>query len=81
MDPKSLMLGCSTLLLASLSSPVNCSCSSEWLAVYRLSIRTFWDEDQFPKQYPEWRPPAQWSKSIGKLNFNYAQKLRQVKEN
>lgn len=65
MDLKSLMLGCSTLLLASLSSPVNCSCSSESLAVYRLSIRTFWDEDQFPKQYPEWRPPAQWSKSIG----------------
>ena len=24
-------------------------------------------EKMFPKQYPQWRPPAQWSKTVGKL--------------
>lgn len=60
-----LVLCGSMLSLALLSSPVTSDCSSELLAVYKLSIRTFWDEEQFPKQYPEWRPPAQWSKTIG----------------
>ena len=61
-----LVLACSMLFIALLSSPVSSGCSSDLLAVYKLSIRTFWDEEQFPKQYPEWRPPAQWSKTIGK---------------
>ena len=61
-----LVFVCSLLSVALLSSPVSSDCSSDLLAVYKLSIRTFWDEEQFPKQYPEWRPPAQWSKTIGR---------------
>jgi hypothetical protein len=41
------------------------SCSPGNLAVYRLELRTFWSEERFPKQYPQWRPPPQWSKTIG----------------
>ena len=62
MAPKFLAL----LSIVFLASPVSSGCSSDLLAVYRLSIRTFWEEEQFPKQYPEWRPPAQWSKTIGR---------------
>jgi hypothetical protein len=40
-------------------------CSPGNLAVYRLELRTFWSEGRFPKQYPQWRPPPQWSKTIG----------------
>jgi len=60
-----LALACSVLSAVLLPSPVSSGCSSDLLAVYKLSIRTFWEEEQFPKQYPEWRPPAQWSKTIG----------------
>jgi hypothetical protein len=35
------------------------------LAVYRLSLVTNWSEAAFPRQYPQWRPPAQWSKTLG----------------
>ena len=43
-------------------------CSPGNLAVYRLELRTFWSEDKFPKQYPQWRPSAQWSRTIGKTS-------------
>ena len=62
-----LVLACS--MLSILSSPVSSGCSADLLAVYKLSIRTFWDEEQFPKQYPEWRPLAQWSNTIGKIRL------------
>ena len=39
--------------------------SPESLAVYKLVLETHWSEKMFPKQYPQWRPPAQWSKTIG----------------
>ncbi|XP_050420722.1 spondin-2 [Adelges cooleyi] len=42
------------------------SCSPDKLARYRVSVRTFWTRDRFPKHFPEWRPQAQWSKVIGK---------------
>jgi len=40
-------------------------CPAKKLAVYQLQLQTFWSEQAFPKQYPQWRPPAQWSKSVG----------------
>ena len=43
-------------------------CQSTKLVVYQVTFKTFWDREKFPKQYPEWRPPAQWSKLIGKTN-------------
>ena len=44
---------------------VNSSCPRDILAVYKIRLETFWSEERFPKQYPQWRPPAQWSKTIG----------------
>jgi hypothetical protein len=44
-------------------------CSPGNLAVYRLELRTFWSEERFPKQYPQWRPPPQWSKTIGETIY------------
>jgi len=35
------------------------------LAVYSIKLKTYWSEQSFPKQYPQWRPPAQWSKTVG----------------
>eukprot|EP00092_Neocalanus_flemingeri_P025712 GFUD01027876.1.p1 GENE.GFUD01027876.1~~GFUD01027876.1.p1 ORF type:complete len:470 (+),score=125.50 GFUD01027876.1:94-1503(+) len=43
----------------------NSSCLPGMLVVYRLSLRTEWNEKTFPKQFPQWRPSAQWSKTIG----------------
>ena len=42
------------------------TCPKDMLVVYRLSLRTEWDEKIFPKQFPQWRPAAQWSKTIGR---------------
>ena len=44
-------------------------CESSKLVVYKVTFDTFWDREIFPKQYPEWRPPAQWSKLVGKIVF------------
>ena len=42
------------------------ACQSNRLVVYKVIFNTYWDRKKFPKQYPEWRPPAQWSKLVGK---------------
>lgn len=43
------------------------TCQPDKLTVYKIVMHTFWSRDRFPKHYPDWRPPAQWSKVIGKL--------------
>merc|ERR1719268_540352 len=54
------------LLLLLFPSLLLCSsCPSDLLVVYRLELKTFWYEQTFPKQYPQWRPHAHWSKTIG----------------
>lgn len=40
-------------------------CPPHLLAVYDLTLTTMWSPHTFPRQYPQWRPPAQWSKLIG----------------
>ncbi|KAK6621587.1 hypothetical protein RUM44_001394 [Polyplax serrata] len=40
-------------------------CNKDDLVVYTLIFETHWAKDKFPKQYPENRPPAHWSKLIG----------------
>lgn len=40
-------------------------CDLDKLLVYKVTLATHWSRTLFPKQYPEWRPPAQWSKLIG----------------
>ena len=42
-------------------------CDADKLLVYRVTLSTHWSRTNFPKQYPEWRPPAQWSKLIGNV--------------
>ena len=42
------------------------ACDPDKLMVYKVTLATHWTRALFPKQYPEWRPPAQWSKVIGK---------------
>ena len=37
-------------------------CHGGSLSVYNVKIETFWTKEKFPKQYPLWRPPAQWSR-------------------
>jgi len=53
-----------TWLTSALSSSPS-PCPPHRLAVYRVDLATFWTEDTFPKQFPLWRPNAQWSKTVG----------------
>ena len=55
---------CASLADASTDS-TGTKCDPDKLALYRVVFNTFWDRETFPRQYPEWRPPAQWSKLIG----------------
>ncbi|GFR04505.1 spondin-2 [Trichonephila clavata] len=41
-------------------------CPTDILVMYRMVLHTEWSEEKFPKQYPEWRPPAQWSVVVGR---------------
>lgn len=41
-------------------------CGGEFMAKYNLTIETFWSRDVFTKQYPLFRPHAQWSKLVGR---------------
>ena len=60
------ILGPRSIIVSSSSDTM--PCTSTKLVVYKVSFSTFWDRQKFPKQYPEFRPPAQWSKLIGKIN-------------
>lgn len=51
------------------SSSVGEVCLADKLTVYRVVVHTFWTRDKFPKHYPDWKPPAQWSKVIGERNI------------
>ena len=64
-------------MLGVLQHLVNSSCPRDILAVYKIRLETFWTEESFPKQYPQWRPPAQWSKTVGgSLHFRRQISLR-----
>lgn len=41
-------------------------CKADKLTVYKVVMSTFWTRESFPKQYPEFRPHAQWSKVVGR---------------
>ncbi|KAK0159297.1 hypothetical protein PV328_010189 [Microctonus aethiopoides] len=38
------------------------------LAIYKVILRTYWSRARFPRHYPEWRPPAQFGKLIGRTH-------------
>lgn len=47
--------------------PLNGSeCTAKGPASYLLVFTGHWSPQAFPKQYPLFRPPAQWSKLMGK---------------
>jgi hypothetical protein len=41
------------------------ACNPDKMTVYRMVLHTYWTREKFPKHYPDWRPPAQWSKIYG----------------
>ncbi|XP_032516431.1 spondin-2 [Danaus plexippus] len=41
------------------------ACNPDKMTVYRMVLHTYWTREKFPKHYPDWRPPAQWSKVYG----------------
>lgn len=48
---------------------VSGGCSADRLAVYKVVLHTYWTRDLFPKHYPDWRPPAQWTKTFGMFSL------------
>lgn len=40
-------------------------CTTDSLAVYKVTLEGHWNRDLFPKHFPEVRPPAQFSRSFG----------------
>ena len=58
-------MGTVLLMFAHVSARSINTCDANRLIVYRVYLNTMWNRDVFPKQYPEWRPPAQWSKLVG----------------
>ena len=40
-------------------------CDPEMAALYNMTLTTHWTPENYPKQYPTWRPPAQWSPVFG----------------
>ncbi|XP_033341104.1 spondin-1 [Megalopta genalis] len=76
-------LQCSTLLLTLLGTRlvfVVAQCGSfgqdrlekedkqDKLALYKVTLRTYWSRARFPRHYPEWKPPAQFGKLIGRTH-------------
>ncbi|KAK9298664.1 hypothetical protein QLX08_008084 [Tetragonisca angustula] len=76
-------LQCSTLLLLLLGTRllfVVAQCGSfaqdrqekedkqDKLALYKVTLRTYWSRARFPRHYPEWKPPAQFGKLIGRTH-------------
>lgn len=53
--------------LKGLKGSLNKLCEPDRLTVYRVILNTYWNDKTFPKHFPQWRPPAQWSKLVGKL--------------
>lgn len=54
------------------------ACPPDKLTAYRVVLHTFWTREMFPKHYPEWRPPAQWSKLIGESEYLLTRKALRI---
>ncbi|XP_046430520.1 spondin-1 [Neodiprion pinetum] len=44
------------------------SSQQDKLALYKVTVRTHWSRARFPRHYPEWQPPAQFGKLIGRTH-------------
>lgn len=47
------------------------TCAASETARYKLTFSGKWTQAAFPKQYPFYRPPAQWSTLIGKSTASW----------
>ncbi|XP_018497039.1 spondin-2-like [Galendromus occidentalis] len=59
------------------------ACKENSVAVFQLSLVTEWTRSRFPKQYPEFRPAAQWAPLIGEshsLNVTLWRENRRVSD-
>ncbi|CAG7830855.1 unnamed protein product [Allacma fusca] len=54
------------------------SCKDDRLIVYRVVLNTFWSRQRFPKHYPEWRPPASFSRLIGRSHASPLQNFYEL---
>ena len=48
-------------------------CTLDRLAVYKVVLHTYWTRELFPKHYPDWRPTAQWTKTLGEFFSSFLQ--------
>ncbi|XP_055596210.1 spondin-2 [Uranotaenia lowii] len=55
------------------------SCDAEALVFYRIRLVTNWNRKLFPKHYPEFRPPPQWSITYGQ-SHNASFRLFRLKD-
>lgn len=46
---------------------VSAGCDEEDVVVYKMKLKTLWSEERFPKDYPLYRPKAQWAQVFGKF--------------
>lgn len=51
------------------STPI-ADCTVDRLAIYKVVLHTYWTRELFPKHYPDWKPTAQWSKTLGTIKTN-----------
>lgn len=79
---KQCLLWCFTLMVTLLSgittmpvSVLDTLCTAPSTAKYRLTFTGKWSQTAFPKQYPVYRPPAQWSPLIGEWNTQNTKEL------
>lgn len=62
-------------LTLSFAEPTNgTECTARGPASYILVFTGHWSPQTFPKQYPRFRPPAQWSKLMGKMSHQLSPK-------
>ncbi|KAG8175410.1 hypothetical protein JTE90_012203 [Oedothorax gibbosus] len=54
------------VFVGSCTAVYSSQCPSDVLVMYRMVVHMEWAEETFPKQYPLWRPPAQWSVVVGR---------------
>lgn len=52
-------------------------CTASEPAHYKLTFTGKWSRSAFPKQYPVYRPPAQWSNIVGKCDSPSLQRSKQ----
>ncbi|XP_055691260.1 spondin-2 [Lutzomyia longipalpis] len=69
------IIGVQSSLVASVN-PTDCHIGDR-LAVYKVVLHTYWTRELFPKHFPDWRPPAQWTKTVGRTHTSHWRLFRE----